>query len=292
MGDENKVRDAADAVKGVLEAVPVYQDVAQPAAKEIGTALQTVAKAIHIALAPVSVLVWGYERIRDYLNETLTEKLKRVPPDRIVTPSPTVAGPIVEALRFAAHELPLRELYANLLATSMDADTAQEAHPAFVEVIRQLAPDEARLLAYLHLLNIKYTPLLSGQIVVETGFVNHAYAFRRLSVFPEHTPFHFSDLIPTYIDNLIRLGLLEAIKASDIKDANVPSHYDVENVAKDMAVTSTLEFFESQGWEKPKHLSRIRVNTDENDVVREYLRFTSLGRQFSKACITEDSLNY
>src|SRR4051812_49130383 len=112
MSDENKIRDAADAVKGIAEAVPVYQDVVQPAAKELGTALQTVAKSIHVALAPVSVLVWGYEQIRDYLNKTLTEKLKDIPSERIVTPNPTIAGPTVEALRFAANETSLRELYA------------------------------------------------------------------------------------------------------------------------------------------------------------------------------------
>jgi len=63
MGDENKIRDAADAVKGIVEAVPVYKDIVQPTAKEVGTALQTVAKSIHLALAPVAVLVWAYEKI-------------------------------------------------------------------------------------------------------------------------------------------------------------------------------------------------------------------------------------
>ena len=82
MSDENKIRDAADAIKGVVKAVPVYQDVVQPAAKEIGTALQTVTKSIHLALAPVSALVWGYEKIKDYLNKTLAEKLADVPLDR------------------------------------------------------------------------------------------------------------------------------------------------------------------------------------------------------------------
>lgn len=145
MTEENKIRDAADAVKGVAQAVPIYQDAIQPAAKEVGTALQTVAKTIHIALAPVSALVWGYEQIKDYVTASLIEKLKNVPKERIVSPSPTVAGPTLEALRYAGHEPTLRELYANLLATSMDAGTAQEAHPAFVEIIRQLTPDEARI---------------------------------------------------------------------------------------------------------------------------------------------------
>ena len=37
MGDDNKIRDVIDAVTGVAKAVPVYQDVVQPAAQEIGT---------------------------------------------------------------------------------------------------------------------------------------------------------------------------------------------------------------------------------------------------------------
>ena len=79
VSDENKIRDLAEAVKGVVEAVPIYEDALQPAAKEIGTALQTVAKTIHIALAPVSALVWGYDQIKDFVSTKVAEKLKDVP---------------------------------------------------------------------------------------------------------------------------------------------------------------------------------------------------------------------
>lgn len=63
MADESTIRDTAETIKGIVQAVPIYQDVVQPAAKEVGTALQTVAKTLHILLAPVSGLVWGYEKI-------------------------------------------------------------------------------------------------------------------------------------------------------------------------------------------------------------------------------------
>ena len=56
MSDENKVRDSIDAVTGLVKAVPVYSDLAQPAAKELGKGLVTVAKAVNIALAPVGAL--------------------------------------------------------------------------------------------------------------------------------------------------------------------------------------------------------------------------------------------
>src|ERR1051325_8571524 len=144
MTRDDKVRDVTQAVKGIVEAVPVYEDVVQPAAREIGKGLQTVAKTIHIALAPVAGLVWGYETMRDYLGEALTKRLKGVPTERIITPQAMIAGPALDALKYAGPDPELRELYANLLARAMDERTAQEAHPAFVEILRQLTPDEAR----------------------------------------------------------------------------------------------------------------------------------------------------
>jgi hypothetical protein len=52
MPEENKIRDAADAVKGIVQSVPVYQDALQPAVRQVGLALETVAKTIHILRWP------------------------------------------------------------------------------------------------------------------------------------------------------------------------------------------------------------------------------------------------
>jgi hypothetical protein len=78
MAEENKIRDAAEAVKGLVQAVPVYQDALQPAVRELGGGLQTLAKTIHIALAPVSALVWGYDQIKEFVSKRVAEKLKNI----------------------------------------------------------------------------------------------------------------------------------------------------------------------------------------------------------------------
>lgn len=291
MSDENKIRDAADAIKGIAEAVPVYQDVVQPAAKEVGIALQTVAKTIHIALAPVSALVWGYDKIKDYLDKSLVERLKDVPPERIITPNPAIAGPTVEALRFTAHDSTLRELYANLLATSMDEKTAQEAHPAFVEILRQLTPDEARLIKYLYQgkylpgYHVPHPPAISG--VVEAFWQPYQVVFelRHFSLLAEKAGCTFADLLPSYLDNLCRLGLTEIIGVThkDPSDAIRKLYDELEEQAKVSAV---------KHW-RTETLAEWR--TDENSfeevesygVVREELRLTALGKQFCKACIIE-----
>lgn len=145
MSDSN-VKGTIEAVAGLIKAIPVYEDALQPAAKEVGKALGTMAKTIHVALAPISALVWGYDQIKDFVSTRVAEKLKNIPEGQICTPSPMVAGPALEALKYTGHEETLSEMYANLLATSLDSSTAATAHPAYVEVIKQLTPPEAILI--------------------------------------------------------------------------------------------------------------------------------------------------
>ena len=283
MSDENKIRDTADAVKGIVEAVPVYQDVLQPAAQEVGKGLQTVVKLVHVALAPVSMVVWGYEHIRDYLNETLSEKLKKVPPEQIVPPKLTIAGPTVEQLRFAADEPSLRELYANLLATSMNSKTAPEAHPSFVDIIRQLSSDEALILLYMTKGGRFQTyPLLSCKYKIEFEKISYGSTFTRLCMIGEEAGCHSPDQIQTYIDNLVRLGLVEVQNKDDTSAAPFLSYFDLKAKVSDMAFEEVQERYKKQGVEMPKPKYYY------SDEVKELaLQLTFLGKQFSKACIME-----
>src|SRR5439155_26421315 len=117
-----------------------------PLAKKTGKALATVGKAINAALAPIAALVWGYDQIREFVQTRVAEKLKDIPEERIKTPRPNVVGPALEALKYTGHEDTLKEMYANLIANSLDSETARLAHPAFVDIIKSLSPDEARIL--------------------------------------------------------------------------------------------------------------------------------------------------
>jgi hypothetical protein len=211
MPDENVVKTAADAVKGIVEAVPVYQDAVQPAARELGKALQTVAKAVHVALAPVSVVIWGYEKISDYLTSRLTELLKDVPPDQIVTPSAHVAGPALEAMRFTADESALRDLFAQLLATAMDARCAPVAHPAFVEIVKQITADEAVLLRFIASKRHAPEPLVAIVVNIRPPYGPEESSWierRHINRLAKKCSIAAQDLVPGYIDNLSRLGLV------------------------------------------------------------------------------------
>lgn len=303
MSEESKIRDAAEAVKGIVEAVPVYQDIVQPAAREVGTALQTVAKTIHIALAPVSALIWGYDQIREYLNASLIEKLKSVPQEQIVSPNLNVAGPAIEALRFAAHEPDLRELYANLLATSMDSQTAPNAHPAFVEFIRQMTPDEARILA---VLDSKYFfPLFDVRAIRSVG--SEVVVQSRFELLCEAASCLHPHLIPNYIDNLQRMGLvIRSVRKPEIVSlvslrikhwlsssatgmyySGMNSFKTCEALLQRLNVQEVFgrDYSVSQVWVTDDGVERDNSGLAGFQVDGEKLSLTHLGQQFHDACI-------
>ncbi len=264
MSKSNKIKDTADAITGVAKAIPVYQDMVQPAAKEIGRNLETAAKSVRLVLAPVSALVWGYDKIKDFVQTSLADKLKDVPKERLVTPNPTVAGPALEALKYAGHNPNLRELYANLLATSIDAKTAHEAHPAFVDIIRQLTPDEAKILKYIF--ERMYLPIITVRAEVPKKQGGFDY-FSDFSNVADITKCQFPSLTPQYLGNICRLGLAEFHRNNYIADEGLyqglENHEIIQSIKKDL---------------------KVKLKLDAK-IVREYVGITQLGRQFCKACV-------
>lgn len=270
MTDENKIRDAADAIKGIVQAVPVYQDVIQPAAKEVGTALQTVAKTLHILLAPLAALVWGYDQVRDFVSTCVADKLKGVPPERLIAPAANIAGPALEALRYTGHDASLREMYAKLLASSMDSKTAHQAHPAFVDVIKQLSPDEAQILSILA--NRDGAPLISVRQERKHDRLGN-WVLRHFSLLPEVANCKYPDLGPNYLTNLERLGLVELRESYQLK----PEGTDLYQPLLNHGDVKLL-------------LARLNESKDfKAHVSMDAVLLTPFGLQFCEACVSNDT---
>jgi hypothetical protein len=126
---EGNIQGTINAVTGLVKEIPVYEDAIQPLAKEAGKALQTVGRTVNAALMPVRGLVWGIEKIEEFVQIKVTRKLSEVPIENICTPDPAVAGPALESLRYTGHKDSISELYANLLASAMDKETAKNGTP-------------------------------------------------------------------------------------------------------------------------------------------------------------------
>ncbi|MEI8673867.1 hypothetical protein P4S52_20695 [Vibrio sp. SA48] len=81
----NSIDGTINAVSGLVEKVPIYQDAVQPLAKQTGKALETVGRTVNAALMPLRGVVWGMEQLEDFVNTKLSSKLKNVPVENIVT---------------------------------------------------------------------------------------------------------------------------------------------------------------------------------------------------------------
>ncbi|MCD8052031.1 MAG: DUF4393 domain-containing protein [Clostridiales bacterium] len=181
----------------------LYADLAHPALSTVGQALQGTTR---IALAPITALVWGYDKIAEYLDVAIPEYFakRKIKKENIATPDPTIAVPLIEAMRYTSHKPELREMFVNLLGASMNSEVYDE-HPAFVEIIKQLCTDECKMLAILH--DDPKMPMLKLRLKVDSGGAT------------DISPY-FSDIcykancehpqkFPEYLDNLHRLGLVE-----------------------------------------------------------------------------------
>lgn len=193
-----------DKADGVL--VEVYKDAASPLIKPIGEILGFLPRTLKLALSGWEKwLINGEETIK-LTAETVKEKIKAVPEEKLVEPEPYVAIPAMQQLSYCVNNEDLRDLYANLLVSSMNADKKWKVHPAFVDIIKQLTPDEAKFIRNLRPfvsinnplidVRIEYDKIGSGRTII-SNFTN--VGLDQLDV-PHN--------IGSYIDNLERLKLI------------------------------------------------------------------------------------
>jgi hypothetical protein len=100
----------------------------------------------------------------------------------------------------------MRERYLNLLAASMDGDTAARVHPAFLTVLRQLTPDEVRIISTFQ--HDGPYPLLTVGARYRFG-ERLSTELRHFSLLGTQAGCEHPETAALYIDNLCRLGLAE-----------------------------------------------------------------------------------
>lgn len=193
-----------DKADGVL--VEVYKDVLSPAAKPIGDILSFLPRTVKVAFNGVEKWLINKEETLRLTAESVREKIKAIPEEKLVEPEPYVAIPAMQQLSYCVNNEELRELYANLLVSSMNVDKKWQVHPAFVDIIKQLTPDEAKLIRNLRPfvfinnplidVRIEYDEAGSGRTII-SNFTN--VGLDQLDV-PQN--------IGSYIDNLERLKLI------------------------------------------------------------------------------------
>lgn len=272
--DDSEIASKTIDVIGEI-APELYKDALQPTAKQIGKTLETGSKAVNMLLAPVSGMVWGYEKIKTYLEPILEEKLKIFIESKLKAPEPHIVVPAMVALSYSYKSDELREMYTNLIATSMVSDYSDLAHPSFVEIIKQLNPLDAQIFKEITS-SSSGTPIL--KIRLATGPTHTANL--KLELTPEGSTLFSplaifsssqnSNYIATSLENLRRLNLI---------DISYSSQYTNQELYKPLEDHSFVQRCKSDYEKDDKYIYLVKGCIETN----------VFGRVFAHACLEPPS---
>lgn len=283
MGEDSKIKDTVEVVKGVVEAVPIYDDLAQPALREIGTALATVAKTLHVVLSPLEGMIWSYERLKSFLTHKVAPKLAKTPAENFQTPAPNIAVPLLEAVRYCGESDSLSDLFASLLASSIDKEKEDIVHPSYVEIIKQLSSDEAKMIRFfgsdLRKIIGSRSPMIDiicNNIRGEGKFVD---ILRRYSWMLNYAGVDKIKKHSEYFANLERLGLISFKDIACTKPRAITRN---GKVIKEVA-NPYDPFYEEEIVNNC--LNMCEFEEGEVQIVKYSFQFTDFGRSFCIACL-------
>lgn len=92
-------------------------------------------------------------------HQELTDSIENIPKDRRVEPSIQVTAQALETSKYCVSSETLREMFVNLVSSSMNADTQSLTHPAFPEILKQLSTEDALLLKDIYISKAPASPI-------------------------------------------------------------------------------------------------------------------------------------
>jgi len=232
MSDEYPIKAAKEGITLVTEIIKAAGNSPQvkEAASNLGQTAVTLTKTINNVLVPLAAINFAFDKARIYFSGTFQQeiaaKAENIPVEHIVEPKASIAGPTLQGLAFTHEEPNLKEMYLNLLATAMDGRASTLAHPAFVEIIKQLDSEDARLVCDV-LKSPNFLPIVQIHRKFKNGNSYNLLAQHLLNLTDATTNAPIENpYLPGMIDNWIRLGLVEVNYVVHLNDVGLYSWVD------------------------------------------------------------------
>lgn len=244
---------------GVLE--KAYDDIVHPSAHSVGNTLSLLPRTVGVWLGKWEKWIINGEESIKLTAQAVQNKISEIPVEKLSEPEPYVMVPAIQQLSYCYDSKELREMYANLLVSSMNIDTKYNVHPSFVEIIKQLTPDEAKLLKKLStndnhpLIDVVLTRKDKGYMTLVHNFtdVGDDVCDCQTEIF-------------SYLDNLERLKLITIPQGIYIKNDEVYKPLQEHLFIKEI-------------------LNRVVVEGSKIEVKKGKLELTAFGKNFIKVCL-------
>lgn len=205
--------------------------------------------------------------VEKYKNECI-DKISKIPEEKITDPKLSVIGPALESSKYYIEEEEIRNLFTELIASSMNSDYSNYVQHSFVEIIKQLSPLDAKIFKSLP----NSSPIVDIISIEEERKTEFLDLYLGSSVCTWISNLFYSEKIiesnlnSIAIENLIRLGLVD-ISDLTFSNEDLYSYY------------YSAEIFQK--------LKKLHPNK-EFDLNKKSLSLTNFGIAFKTVCCDSD----
>ncbi|MGE7946493.1 DUF4393 domain-containing protein [Lysinibacillus sp. NPDC093688] len=269
MSDSNFLKDISQSIKVPAD---IAKAVVEPPAQQLG---QSLADLFYIAFAPLTKKRAQIEQNIETFKNEIGAEISKIDPEKIVEPKLYVAGRILDSAKYYVEEEKLRNMFAKLIAASVNEDFKDSTLPAFVQVITDLSSLDAQNIVYLKSVHSPTTHTVAGKIrldeVTETGF--GSTIVENFIPFPDiNTKNH--RFYAASVDNLVRLGIIQIHHGFKFEDMEV--HDELKKHALFLGLCEEL-----------KEIQEIHhLHLDKKiDIEHGMWTFTEFGKFFIDVCI-------
>lgn len=243
----------------------VYDDMLKPTIQESGKFLAIIPQTLNAMVSGVRQWNALQEAKLQEFEQVLAVKLKNTDPQKITLPDTYVSIPALQAVTYSMDSDELRNLYANLLAKSMNTDTKYHVHPMFVEIIKQMSPLDAKIFKII--MQREDNPLIDLVYKRDKDFLTEqTIIMSNLSDIDIASP----QLVSLSIDNLAKQNLISIVKTS----------FCADNALYDKIMNS--EFAKKQSVMHPDKPDGFKFSYN-----RHTLEVTNIGKAFYDICMTD-----
>lgn len=246
----------------------LYEDAGHEVVKPTGKLVGLLPRAIHAALQPLEMWTMQREYNIAATKKLLEMKLEKIDPAKLSPPEAYVAVPALQAISYCMDNEELRNMYANLLAKSMTDAERDGVHPGFVEIIKQMCPDEAKIMKYF----VHRDSIPTIGVRCENAKHVGINIVRMFSDVGETMNCDYPLKIEQYLNNLIRLGLLAGSEHG-------VSYADKSNYHSCKQHPYILEM-------QRDYANRL-IDYPNVQITEGYVYVTELGTAFCNTCIKE-----
>ena len=210
-----------------------------------------------------------YNESQQQYGQDIQECVKDIPPEYIQEePDISLIGPALEASKYYIEKDVPRKMFARLIAASLDKRKEDTVHHAFVDIIKQMAPLDAKVLSVFdNPTSLLYCLIPTKDNPDVSNVISDIYISDN---FPE-----YDNSVSLAVGNLARLGLID-IPTRNMSGVKINGN-DTEAIER----FKNTHFFESV-----EHDIHVSVSPDATCQITSYQAYlTALAFSFRAVCL-------